>query len=180
MVQPTKVDEVLRGSYRTQNTNVQVYSDISKTMDSLEQFIDGVSETMDVDIMPGEKDFSNAFLPQQPFNSCLFPQLQDKQVDSVNLVTNPHQFELNGINFLGTSGQNVADMLLNSSTPGSNDSEKCLHRIRQNLQMRHLCPTAPDTLRIYPFKEGDPFIVATNDTVLNLEQTQADGVQTPE
>jgi len=78
MVQPSKVDEVLRGSYRTCETNKQVYGDINKTLESLEQFIDQVSETIDVDIMPGEMDFSNAFMPQQPFNSCLFPQLQDK------------------------------------------------------------------------------------------------------
>ena len=34
--------------------------------------------------------------------------------------------------------------------------------------MRHLCPTAPDTLRIYPFKESDPFIIDTS-TNLALE-----------
>jgi len=34
--------------------------------------------------------------------------------------------------------------------------------------MRHLCPTAPDTLRIYPFKESDPFIVAPSQSQSNL------------
>jgi DNA polymerase II small subunit/DNA polymerase delta subunit B len=64
MLQPSKVDEVLRGSYRTNEINKQVYSDINKTLESLEQFIDQVSETIDVDLMPGETDFSNAFMPQ--------------------------------------------------------------------------------------------------------------------
>jgi DNA polymerase delta subunit 2 len=103
----------------------------------------------------------------------LFPQLQDKQVETINLVTNPHQFEINGINFLGTSGQNISDMLLNSTTPkefDQDDSSRCLHRIQQTLEMRHLCPTAPDTLRIYPFKESDPFILADEaNSSLNLE-----------
>lgn len=75
MVQPDKVDEVLRGSYRTSKLNVEVYEGISHVMETFEFFLDQLSETIDVDLMPGEHDFSNSFLPQQPFNSCLFPQL---------------------------------------------------------------------------------------------------------
>ena len=64
MIQPNKIDDVLRGSYRTMKLNNEVYKTIDEVLESLEQFLDGVSETMDVDIMPGESDFSNAFLPQ--------------------------------------------------------------------------------------------------------------------
>lgn len=63
MVQPDKVDDVLRGSYRTGKLNEQVYSDISQVMDTFESFLDKLSETIDVDIMPGELDFSNSFMP---------------------------------------------------------------------------------------------------------------------
>jgi DNA polymerase delta subunit 2 len=73
MVQPSKVDDVLRGSYRTAKLNEEVYRGIDEVLGLLEQWLDQVSETMDVDLMPGEMDFSNAFVPQQPFNSCLFP-----------------------------------------------------------------------------------------------------------
>ena len=114
MKQPEKVDDVLRGSYRTSKLNIEVYSDISQVLEIFEFFLDQLSETIDVDIMPGEDDFSNAFLPQQPFNSCLFPHLADKHRESINLVTNPHQFELEGLTFLGTSGQNIRDIMLNS------------------------------------------------------------------
>ena len=64
MIQPDKVDEVLRGSYRTSKLNVEVYQDISQVLETFEFFLDQLSETIDVDVMPGEHDFSNAFLPQ--------------------------------------------------------------------------------------------------------------------
>ena len=31
--------------------------------------------------------------------------------------------------------------------------------MQQTLEMRHLCPTAPDTLRAFPYVEEDPFVV---------------------
>ena len=63
-------------------------------------------------------------------------------------------------------------MMLNSEAPMSvsNDpSSKCLHRIKQTLEMRHICPTTPDTLRIYPFKDVDPFIINPAQQTLDLE-----------
>ena len=63
MVQPSQVDDVLRGSYRTSKLNQEVYQDISQVMDTFEFFLDQLSETIDVDIMPGEQDFSSSFMP---------------------------------------------------------------------------------------------------------------------
>lgn len=63
MVQPHEIDKVLRGSYRTQETNTKVYKNISDVIDTFESFLDTLSETIDVDVMPGEQDFSNSFLP---------------------------------------------------------------------------------------------------------------------
>ena len=40
IVQPEKVDDVLRGSYRTSKLNAEVYSDISSVMDTFELFLD--------------------------------------------------------------------------------------------------------------------------------------------
>lgn len=154
-------------------------------MDDFEQFLTELSLNIDVDIMPGEQDFSNSFMPQQPFNSCVFPKLAKEGRTGINLVTNPHQFEINGFHFLGTSGQNIKDMMLNSVTERDDaavdlldddqqmmdeeggeevGSEKgkmsereegdlCLAKLKQSLEMRHMCPTAPDTLRVYPFKD---------------------------
>ena len=37
--------------------------------------------------------------------------------------------------------------------------EEIIGLMKLTLEMRHICPTAPDTLRSYPFHEEDPFII---------------------
>uniref|UniRef100_A0AC11DXW9 DNA polymerase delta 2, accessory subunit n=1 Tax=Ovis aries TaxID=9940 RepID=A0AC11DXW9_SHEEP len=54
--------------------------------------------------------------------------------------------------FLGTSGQNVSDIFRYSSM------EDHLEILEWTLQVRHISPTAPDTLGCYPFYKNDPFI----------------------
>lgn len=78
---------------------------------------------------------------------------------------------------MGSSGQNIRDMLLNSKTPqdipDEDEGAKCLHRIKQSLEIRHLCPTAPDTLRVYPFKNSDPFVISPSlSSDLNLNDVK--------
>ena len=34
-----------------------------------------------------------------------------------------------------------------------------LARLKMSLQLRHLFPSAPDTLRAFPFRDADPFII---------------------
>ena len=36
---------------------------------------------------------------------------------------------------------------------------KPLEALRLTLEMRHICPTCPDTLRSFPFVNEDPFII---------------------
>jgi DNA polymerase delta subunit 2 len=61
-----------------------------------------------VDLMPGPSDLANLSLPQQPMHRCLFPGAA--QYKSFHRVTNPYRFKLDGVSFLGTSGQNIADI----------------------------------------------------------------------
>ena len=150
--------------------NIRVYKSISDVLDNFEHFLDKLSSNMDVDIMPGQEDFSSSFLPQQPLNSCLFPQLETERL-SLNLVTNPHKFQLNGLTFLGTSGQNIHDIFSYTkgrmpelSSPQSNTSSQtdrydALDAMQMTLELRHICPTAPDTLRSYPQVDTDPFVL---------------------
>ena len=95
-------------------------------------------------------------MPQQPLNSFLFPALATSE--TLNLVTNPHKFKIaNGVKVLGTSGQNLHDMSLYSLF-GEEESSP-IGKLRLLLKARHLCPTAPDTLRCFPFREDDPFVI---------------------
>ena len=68
-------------------------------------------------------------------------------------VTNPHEFEVDGVTFLGTSGQNIDDIYKYSA------EENRLKLLQKVLEWGHLVPTAPDTLTCYPLSDSDPFIL---------------------
>lgn len=111
--------------------------------------------------MPGENDVSGSFMPQQPLNIALFPQIH-KEVqkatihpDGLIFSTNPHKFSLNGLKFLGSSGQNIEDICRFRDM--SSKSE--LDILYETLQMRHIAPSCPDTLRSYPFETEDPLVI---------------------
>ena len=115
-------------------------------------------ETVDVDIMPGVADPANYSLPQQPLHRCLLP--QTSSLSTVTRCTNPHSFEVDGVSFLGTSGQNIDDVRRYSTIDGAaNIMEKML-------QWRHIIPTAPDSLASYPYSDEDPFILESTPRVL--------------
>eukprot|EP00955_Chlamydomonas_euryale_P087965 364340-Chlamydomonas_euryale.AAC.2 len=61
-----------------------------------------------VDMMPGAEDPTNVALPQQPLHRCLLPAAVS--YGSLARVTNPHAFDVDGVAFLGTSGQNIEDV----------------------------------------------------------------------
>ena len=67
-----------------------------------------LAAALPVDVMPGEADPATAALPQQPMHRCLFPAAAC--YSSFRPATNPHEFALSGVRFLGSSGQNVDDV----------------------------------------------------------------------
>ncbi|KAJ3228160.1 DNA polymerase delta subunit 2 [Clydaea vesicula] len=119
-----------------------------KTLDS---YLKQLSTSMSVDIMPGINDPTTTTLPQQPINTGLFP--KSSPYETFNTVTNPYMFELEGVSFLGTSGQNIDDIFRCSNMIDR------LEICEKTLLWGHICPTAPDTLWCYPFKDDDPFIL---------------------
>ena len=92
-------------------------------------FLNEIVSSVPVDVMPGLNDPASYFLPQQPLHKsislsviiehpattviwlrCLFPRASREK--HLNRVTNPHDCTLDGIRILGTSGQNINDILL--------------------------------------------------------------------
>ncbi|XP_073002322.1 DNA polymerase delta small subunit [Typha latifolia] len=104
-----------------------------------------------VDIMPGSSDPANFSLPQQPLHRCLFSGAST--YNTFVSCTNPHQFELDDVQFLGTSGQNIDDLYKYS------DAKDKLEFLERTLRWRHLAPTAPNTLGCYPYTDKDPFLI---------------------
>lgn len=118
-----------------------------------------LTKACEVDVMPGDNDISGAFLPQQPANVSLLPQLLKN--DGVVFWTNPHKFEIKGMKFLGSSGQNIDDI---SRFIDMKDKTQ-IDIMNLTLEMRHLAPTWPDTLRSFPFEESDPLILENSPNV---------------
>ena len=102
----------------------------------LQEFSSGI----DVDLMPGENDPANQIMPQQPLHCCLFPKAG--KFKTLKMVPNPYMFEVCGVTFLGTSGQNIEDVMKNSNISDPIEALECLVR------WSHLAPTCPGMLFI--------------------------------
>jgi len=89
-----------------------------------------------------------------------------------------HRCRILARSFLGSSGQNLADIerfaaaehpiqvqalgfALQSSSfhPLYGDGVCIAQHMERMLRWRHLAPTAPDTLACYPFQTVDPFVI---------------------
>ena len=79
-----------------------------EAVQAVDRCITELASALPVDLMPGPDDLSNHSLPQQPLHRCLFPGAAP--YESFHRVTNPYRFSVDGVQFLGTSGQNVADV----------------------------------------------------------------------
>jgi DNA polymerase delta subunit 2 len=73
-----------------------------------DRFLFRLASSLSVDLIPGETDPSNFSLPQQPFNPFLLP--TSSTLSSLNRTTNPYECSIDGVRFLGTSGQNTKDL----------------------------------------------------------------------
>ncbi|SCU97113.1 LANO_0E15192g1_1 [Lachancea nothofagi CBS 11611] len=136
-------------------------------------FLGNTLQSMPIDLMPGANDLSDQSLPQQPLHKALFegtikPFFKDIENELFSPTTNPVWFKFNGIEMLGTSGQNIDDICkyiipnLSTSEPdssGEGDMNVRLNMMEGCLKWQNIAPTAPDTLWCYPYKSDDPFIL---------------------
>ncbi|KAI5624051.1 DNA polymerase delta subunit 2 [Silurus asotus] len=141
-------DSSTKAKYLTKKTQAGSVEAIRLLDELLVQLVASVS----VDVMPGEFDPTNYTLPQQPLHTCMFPLCSSYR--TLQLVTNPYRATVDGVRFLGTSGQNVIDIVKYSSV------DDHLEILENTLRLRHIAPTAPDTLGCYPFYQKDPFILS--------------------
>jgi DNA polymerase delta subunit 2 len=121
-------------------------------MREVDRLLLSLSEVIDVDVMPGELDPTNCFLPQQPLHPLLLP--SSSRNSTTHLVPNPYQFTVpqNGTQIFVSSGQNLSDALQQVTTDA-------LTTLENMVQSANLFPTAPNTLACYPFKDTDPFLL---------------------
>lgn len=117
-----------------------------KSVQQLDGFLNELSSTVAVTVMPGSTDISNISLPQQPLHKALFRKSKEMlQFQSFETVTNPYKFLFNDIEILGDSGQPIDDIF-------KYFKESEIDRvdiINQCLRWQTIAPTAPDTLCKY-------------------------------
>ncbi|XP_041088314.1 DNA polymerase delta subunit 2-like [Polyodon spathula] len=140
-------DSVNKAKYLTKKTQAGSVEAIRM----LDEILVQLAASVPVDLMPGEFDPTNYTLPQQPLHQCMFP--LSSAYPTLQLVSNPFQADIDGLRFLGTSGQNVSDIYKYSG------QEDYIEILESTLRLSHLSPTAPDTLGCYPFYQRDPFIL---------------------
>ncbi|CAF2654721.1 unnamed protein product [Rotaria sp. Silwood2] len=122
-----------------------------EAMHSIDELFDKIAAITDIDIMPGVNDPSCHMLPQQPLHPCMFPSSSKRK--TTHCLTNPYDFQIGDIRFLGTSGQNLDDIDLQSTI------DNRVQILENCLKWCAIAPTCPDTLSCYPYVKNDPFII---------------------
>ncbi|CAF3408195.1 unnamed protein product [Rotaria socialis] len=122
-----------------------------EAMHSIDELFDKIAAITDIDIMPGVNDPSCHMLPQQPLHPCMFPSSSKRK--TTHCLTNPYDFQIGDMRLLGTSGQNLDDIDLQSTI------ESRVQILENCLKWSAIGPTCPDTLSCYPYVKNDPFII---------------------
>jgi DNA polymerase delta subunit 2 len=137
-------------------------------MRALDRVLAAIADSIDVDLMPGESDPSNSFLPQQPLHPITLREATKRT--SLRLVTNPYEFSVtesgrkhidaNATSVFVSSGSNVDDMMRQSRWTSPLDA------LATSVECGCACPTAPNSLVCYPFQDSDPFLFTNTPHVL--------------
>ena len=80
-----------------------------------------LASAVPVDVMSGQTDPTNKAMPQQRYTGVLPEATRFEK--TMRLVTNPHDFTVDHTSFLGTSGQNVQDVLKFSTIDAKDASD---------------------------------------------------------
>nr|BAN21036.1 DNA polymerase delta small subunit [Riptortus pedestris] len=132
-------------------TAIDNNSDIITAVQLADDLLAELSESMNVELMPGQYDPTNYLLPQQPLHLRIFPKAMVNK--SFNSGPNPHKFQLENLLVTGCSGEAVMDIGRYS------DLTDPIEALEATFRWGHIAPTAPDSLGSYPYYEEDPFVI---------------------
>src|SRR3546814_13701291 len=99
--------------------------------------------SVQVDLMPGGRDPTNFALPQQPLHPALLS--NSARYNTLNSVTNPYECSIGGTVFMGTSGQPINDIRMQTRYSQTAE-EPDLLALEHTLRWGHLAPPEPDSL----------------------------------
>ena len=137
---PDEIDDVVKCTFSKQQLNNRVYKNLLNLYSEADSFLEALSSSICVDLMPGLDDISNSLFPQSPINKIMVEKAYSTK--NLNLVSNPNKFIIDNINFLITSGQNISNI-----KQYTNISDDSIEIMKKTLEWAHLAPSAPDTLR---------------------------------
>jgi DNA polymerase delta subunit 2 len=92
---------------------------VARPLRELDVLLTQLAASVPVDLMPGEGDPTNQALPQQPLHPCMFPEAGRYSPGTFAACTNPHDFSVGGVDFLGTSGQNISNLCKYTNVRGA-------------------------------------------------------------
>lgn len=136
-----------QASYRAKKSDK---NEMMVPLKEFDLFLTQMAASSQVDVMAGASDPSNFTLPQQPLHPCLFP--SSRTYSTMTTQTNPCLIRSGDFSLLGSSGQNLDDLVLYS------DHDR-MTLLESTLRWRVIAPSAPDTLGCYPFQNDDPFVI---------------------
>lgn len=119
----------------------------------VDSFLSEIAKCCCITVMSGQHDTTNAMLPQKPLHPCILP--LTSRFESFKGATNPWIGKVAERVIMGSSGQPIEDIM---KAAGETDISP-LGWLERTLVWKHMCPTAPDTLPIYPYSVKDPFII---------------------
>ena len=136
--------------------NISQYN--PESLVKFDEFLREILVSLPVSVMPGNNDMGEICLPQQPLHKSLFhSNARYLNGEYLERLTNPYWFNFGELRVLGTSGQNVHDILKYLSKNTTAAPELILKIMESHIKWQNFIPTAPDTLYCYPFDNSDPF-----------------------
>ncbi|CAK1367837.1 DNA polymerase subunit delta-2 [Cercospora beticola] len=157
---PSREDVIAakKSGKRTYGYDASAYN--AAPTDRLDSYIASLLPSIPVTLLPGATDPTSTSLPQQPIHAAMFPRCrpymshpQEPAGSWFDSLTNPAEFDLDGLRFIGGGGQTLDDVFKYV------DGEERLEMMEAMLRWRLSAPTAPDTLPCYPFQDGDRFVI---------------------